>query len=100
MNTVTHVVMWRLGVDLTEKPQVQKQMRERLESLVGVIPGLRSITVVSDLGDTEANFDVMLISEHDSTSALAEYQAHPAHLEVASWVKTVVTERAALDHFG
>ncbi len=98
VSRVKHVVMWRLSADESDKAAVVAEMRGKLTALVGVVPGLTSVDVVSDLGDAPANFDVMLLSEHDSVEALAVYQAHPAHLEVAAWVKTQVTERAAVDY--
>lgn len=98
MKTVTHVVMWTLAASDADKPAVIQQMRDRLTSLLGVIPGLLTLRVEADLGDTEANYDVMLVSEHESMEALEVYQAHPAHIEVGGWIKTLVTGRAAVDY--
>jgi hypothetical protein len=93
-----HVVIWKFRDDLADSEATFLEMKNRLEALVGVIPGLTSLEVGRDLGDSEANADVVLISEHESAQALEAYQAHPAHLEVAAWARTQVNSRSAVDY--
>jgi hypothetical protein len=95
---IRHVVLWKLvAQDPEEKAANAVAIRERLGALVGVVPGLHSVQVLPDLGGTDGNSDVMLISEHEDEAALAGYQVHPAHLEAASFVRSLVQGRAALD---
>ena len=44
-----------------------------------------------------ANWDIALVAEYDDEAALARYQVHPAHVEAAGYVKSVVAERMAVD---
>jgi hypothetical protein len=43
------------------------------------------------------DFDVVLISDFDSLDDIRAYQEHPAHLEVAGFIRSVVASRAAVD---
>ncbi|MGO3191529.1 MAG: Dabb family protein [Microbacterium sp.] len=45
----------------------------------------------------EANWDVTLIADVESVEALEQYQVHPAHEEVAGYIRTVVASRVAVD---
>lgn len=96
---IRHIVEFRLTAD---NPIQQKEqtvgIRERLSALVGVVPGLRSVSVGRDLGVVPGHWDVVLVSEHDSSDDLAAYQAHPAHVAAAEWISRVVTERAVVDY--
>jgi len=95
---IRHVVLWKLAAEAPEdKVAAGAGIRERLEALVGVVPGLNSVQVLPDLGSTDGNFDVMLLSEHEDEAALQGYQEHPAHLEAAAFIRSVVQGRAALD---
>jgi hypothetical protein len=95
---IRHVVLWKLAAtDPAQRRSDAAGIRERLTPLVGVIPGLRSLSVGADTGATDGNWDVVLVSEHDDQEAVAGYQVHPAHVEVAAWVRTVVRERACVD---
>ncbi len=96
--SVRHVVIWSFLDDIADPETTFQEMATKLRGLVGVIPGLTSLEVGRDLGDSEANWDVVLVSEHDSVQALEVYQQHPAHLEVAGWVKQHVSQRAAVDY--
>jgi len=41
---------------------------------------------------------VALVSEFADVEALERYQVHPAHQEVAAFVRSVVAERSAVDY--
>ena len=97
---IRHVVLWKLSSsDPGQRRRDADGMRERLGALVGVVPGLRSLTVAPDLGAADGNWDVMLLSEHDDEDALAAYQVHPAHVEAAAYVRSVVQARACVDAY-
>lgn len=95
---VRHVVIWSIRDDISDVDEAFRQMASRLKALVGVIPGLVSLEVGRDLGDSDSNWDVVLVSEHESVDALEVYQQHPAHLEVAAFVRERVGTRAAVDY--
>lgn len=96
---IRHVVLWTLQApDAEGKAAAIEGMRERLEPLVGVIPGLRSLVVRRDIGQVESNWDVALVSEHDDAEALAAYQAHPDHVVAGSFVRSVVRDHSCVDY--
>ena len=97
MAGLRHVVIWKLK-DETSVPETIAQMKTKLEALVGVVPGLQSLSVNPSAFPGEGNWHVVLISDHDSVDAFRTYQTHAAHLEVGSWVSEQVSERAALDY--
>lgn len=95
---IRHVVVWKLSSDDPDTRRGDAAgIRERLERLVGVVPGLVTLQVSADLGASESNWDVLLLSEHDDAAALERYQTHPEHLEAAAFIRGVVRERACVD---
>lgn len=72
-------------------------MKEILEALVGVVPGLISARVVTNPLDS-SNTDVALVCELESEEALKGYQIHSAHVEAGKYVKSVVCDRRCLDY--
>lgn len=96
---IRHIVSWTLQADSAEQRAAAVEgMRSRLEPLVGVIPGLHSLVVRADIGRVEANWDVVLVSEHDDAAALEAYQAHPAHVEAGAFVRSVVRDKSCVDY--
>jgi hypothetical protein len=95
---IRHIVLFTLAAtDETQRASDAAGMKQRLEALVGQIPGLRTLTVSSDLGAVEGHFDLALVSDHDDNAALEGYQAHPAHKDVLGYVSSVVDKRAVVD---
>lgn len=98
---IRHTVMWRLNATTpAEKNSDFTTIAAALEPLLGVIPGLTSLAVTPDLGAQDSNFDVILVTEHESAEALEVYQSHPAHLAAGAIVKAHVSERACVDSAG
>lgn len=96
--TVRHVVVWRLVQETdSEKQEVFRSLKSELEALVGEIPGIVSLTVSYSTGSNPKNWDMCLISDHESWEALETYATHPAHLAVASRVAENTTDRASAD---
>ncbi len=96
---IRHIVEFRLAADDPQQQEADARgIRERLTSLLGVVPSVRSITVAPDLGIIGGHWDLVLVSEHDSNADLESYQAHPAHQEAVAWVSTVVSDRATVDY--
>ena len=88
---VKHIVMWNLRQDAPT--DAASQMKEQLEALVGIVPGL----VSAQVGRGFNGFDVALVSELENPEALDIYQEHPAHCKVKAYVHSVVRERACCD---
>ncbi|MCU1441035.1 MAG: stress responsive alpha-beta barrel protein [Rhodoglobus sp.] len=95
---IRHIVLFTLAAtDEAQRASDAAGMKQRLEGLVGQIPGLRTLTVSRDLGTVEGHFDLALVSDHDDNAALEGYQAHPAHKDVLGYVSSVVDKRAVVD---
>ena len=97
---IRHVVAFQLtAASDAERAADISQMQERLNALVGVIPGLQTMSLKPDLGLVEGHWDVVLISEHDDNAALEGYQEHPAHKEAGAFIRSVTTsERVTVDY--
>ena len=95
---IRHIVAWNLlATDPAERTTTFEQLRANLEGLVGVVPGLRSVTVSRDIGIASGNWDVVLVSDHDDEEALAVYQQHPEHVVVAGFTRSVTKDRVCID---
>jgi len=95
---IRHIVLFRVGTDdPAERERRVGVIAGALEPLVGVVPGVRSLTVDPDPDGAGTHWDAALVSMHDSWEALAQYQAHPEHVAAAAIVNTVATDRAVVD---
>ena len=95
---IRHLVLWRFASDdPDERARLVVELRERFGALVPIIDGTERIDIRADLGETDGNWDVLLDADYRDAAALETYQAHPAHAEVAAYVRSVVTARACID---
>ena len=97
---IRHIVIFTLTSDDAQQREADiVAVRERLQALVGVVPGLRSVVFEPDLGLIASHQDAVLVSEHDDNAALEGYQAHPGHIEAAGFIASVTgPSRAVVDH--
>lgn len=98
---VKHIILWTLKPELSqeEKETVKKGIKEGLEALKGVVPGLIDVTVNIDGRLDTSNCDVMLDSTLESPEALKAYATHPAHVAVADTkVRPYTSQRTCLDY--
>lgn len=97
---VKHVILWKLKEDVTgvAKEKVLREMKENLEALVGNVPGLLNLTIVTE-PLASSNTDVMLDSTLESEDALKGYQSHPDHVAVANtYVRPFTEVRLCMDY--
>ena len=95
---IRHTVHFTLvATDPDERAAALAGITDRLEALVGVVPGLHSLTISGDIGRLDDNADVILVSDHDDNAALEAYQVHPAHVEAAAYVRSVISGRSTVD---
>lgn len=94
---VTHIVMWNLKDEAEggSKEQNASIIKERLEALVGRIPGLLSLKVNRNV--MPGGYDLCLLGQYESLEALKGYRDHPLHKEVQQFVHKVITERVSCD---
>ena len=71
---IKHIVFWNIRND-ENKESNMKEMRKKLTSLVGVVPGLISAEV--GFNYNPKGYDVALYSVFESKEALDGYQVHP-----------------------
>jgi len=95
---IRHVVMWKVKEsEGFSARQNAERLRDALLALDGVVPGLLAIEAgVNEQEGTDA-MDVVLITSFADYAALDRYQRHPAHLQVAELVKSIRSERRAVD---
>jgi len=97
---VKHIILWTLKDSLSEeeKIQIKKSIKEGLESLQGVVPGLTDIKVQIDGRLSSSNADLMLECTLESEEALKGYAVHPAHVAISnSRVRPFTAIRSCLD---
>ncbi|MBQ2275477.1 MAG: Dabb family protein [Lachnospiraceae bacterium] len=97
---VQHNILWKIKEDKTEeeKKQIKQQVKEGLEGLYGVIPGLTKIHVQIDCLPS-STADLMLESTFENEAALKAYAVHEAHVKVAdSVVRPNMEVRMCLDY--
>ena len=83
---VKHIVLWKLA-DPARKAESISKMKQMLEALVGVVPGLLKLEVNPNLNPN--GFDVCLYSE---------FTDQAAHLECKKFVHSVISDRTAADY--
>jgi len=94
---VKHIILWTLKEEFNND-EIKKGIKESLEALVGVVPGLVELKVQIEKLPT-SNADVMLYSVLESEEALKGYAVHPAHVEVADTkVRPYTATRACIDY--
>ncbi|PZQ87574.1 MAG: stress responsive alpha-beta barrel domain-containing protein [Leifsonia xyli] len=95
---IRHIVNWRLASeDAGQRAADALGIKERLEGLRGRL-AVERIEVGIDVGETAGNWHVVLESDFASREDLAAYQTHPAHLEAAAFIRSVVAERSCVDY--
>jgi len=98
---VKHIILWTLKPELSneERQMVLKEIKNGLEGLKGVVPGLMDIHVQIDGRIDTSNCDLMLDCTLESEAALRAYATHPAHVAVAnSKVRPYTIQRVCLDY--
>ncbi len=97
---VRHIVLWKLKdyANGQRKDANRVAIKEKLEALVGVVPGLLRAEVGFDFRGTPESADVGLYSEFESREAFEAFLSHPAHKAVQPFVKEARSERMMLDY--
>ena len=95
---IRHIVAvrYRDGFSPEENEANAKRVKELLEALKQVIPGIIEFTVHINLCSS-SNMDVVFDSIFENEKALNAYHVHPAHVRVANYVRTVMKDRICVD---
>lgn len=93
---VKHIILWTLKEECNTD-QVKNGIKKNLEGLLGVVPGLLEIEVVTEKLPS-SNADVMLYSVFENYDALKGYAVHPEHVKVAdTFVRPFTKQRSCID---
>ena len=90
---IKHIVLFK--VNDKSKIDTAKQM---ILDLKDKIPEIIEIEVFSDIGYDDSASDFGLITTFKNMNDLDIYAKHPDHLEVIKFIKTIATERKAIDY--
>ncbi len=91
---VTHIVFWKLKEE--NKEENAAVIKEKLEALVGVVPGLLKAEVGRNLLDSD--YDLCLVSQFSDRAALEAYRNNPDHIKAATFVRASVCGRTSVDY--
>ena len=97
---IRHVIIWTMKEELSseEKQDAKYNIKNGLEALVGVVPGLLELHIYIEPEDT-SNSDLMMDSIFEDMEALKEYHHHPAHVDVkTTYTDPAVSTRACFDY--
>jgi len=90
---IKHIVLFKVN----DKTQIPKA-KELILALKDKIPEIIDIEVFSDVGYDETASDFGLITTLKDKESLDIYAKHKDHLEVIKFIKTIATERRAIDY--
>jgi len=93
---IVHIVIFKFKDENKESNLVKVQ--KRLNSLVELIPTLKSMEVGIDFSHSDRAFDLSLYSTFDSKDNLKAYAIHPEHLKVVELIKSVTIESKVVDY--
>lgn len=96
---VKHIVMWSYKEETgaEERKAAAAKIKADLEALVGVVPGLKRVTVITEPLSSSSH-DLCLLTELESEEALKGYAVHPEHLKVVDLVRSVTCNRVCMDY--
>ncbi len=99
VDTVKHVVMWKLKEQALDNTMIINSaiMKEKLRTLPALIPEILNMEIGEDTKFVSDAYDIVLITTFASYDDLTVYMNHPAHKEVAAWIKQVVSSRNVID---
>lgn len=93
-----HIVSWKLTAeDVPTKLEHSTSIAAELQSLVPLIPEIRSLSVASNVASVPGNWDLVLIADFDDESALVRYIEHPDHARVGAGIRLLVSDSAKVD---
>lgn len=97
---IRHIVMWKLKphAEGNDKQTNASLIKQKIEALANLVPGMLKLEAGIDLGLDVAEFDVVLYSEFENEDALAAYQAHPEHKALIPFIGAVRETRCAIDY--
>jgi hypothetical protein len=90
---IKHIVLFKVN----DKSKIN-EAKEKILDLKNHIPEIIDIEVFSDIVYDESASDFGLITTLKNVDDLDIYAKHPIHQEVIKFIKTIATERRAIDY--
>ncbi|MBN2843981.1 MAG: Dabb family protein [Sedimentisphaerales bacterium] len=69
---------------------------EALRSMAGRIEYLQAIEVHTDILHNQMSYDILMVARYNSMQDFNAYLTHPVHVEVATYIGTVVEQVASV----
>lgn len=92
---LTHIVFFKLK---NPSQTILYDAKNRIESLQAEIPILRYLEVGIDILGSVRSFDIALVTRFDSLQDMLAYQVHPAHVDVAEFMKSICEKSVTVDY--
>ncbi len=94
---IKHVVMWNIK-DGLDRDLLQREIKEKLTSLLQSVPTLLSVEVGLNHNQSPAKRDICLYTTFNNKEDLDSYQVHPAHVAVKDYIVSVTTDAVVVDY--
>jgi len=97
---IKHVVMWEFkdSAEGNEKMKNLKLAEKKLLSLKDSVEQIKFIEVGKNINQSDAAYDLVLITEFENLVCLDEYQNHPEHRKVADFIGKTAAKRVLVDY--
>ena len=92
---LTHIVVWKYRTEV--KAETRQQHVDRLQRLAGIVPEIRTLSVGFDTLGLPRSYDTGLVATFDDHAALDAYTAHPEHVKVAEFGRSISAHVASVD---
>lgn len=95
---VHHIVSWNVKEEYCDKKEeVMKRVKDSLEALTDVVPGIIRIHVQINRMES-STVDLTLMCEFETVEALNAYQVSDGHVKAAGYIKQVLCNRTCIDY--
>ncbi len=96
---VRHIVLWQYTDEIRngDPDRTTALIREKFETLLGVIPGLLTIEIGQNY-KKDSEYDIALYCEFATREDEKNYQTSPEHVAIKNLTKDWVCGRASMDY--
>ncbi len=96
---VRYCVMWKFKPSDGKTPkELAEDVKEKYESLLGLVPGLKSIEVGVNQNEGKTSYDAVMMADFETWEDLAAYKADDMRDNVIEYVKTIAEVRAKVEY--
>lgn len=97
---IKHVVMWEFKESASgnKKEKNIELAAEKLLALKDLVEQIKFLEVGMNINQSEAAYELILITEFESLSDLDQYQNHPEHEKVKDFIGEVAAKRVLVDY--